>query len=71
MLGAAAISLASAMCGHGLGSAAFVATSKELSPTMAAATKGAPVDKLAVVRPPDDLTARRTKRQKRGYSRSD
>jgi hypothetical protein len=69
--GAAAISLACAMCTPRVGSAAFVAASKELSRTMKAALKGAPLKnvgaKLAVVRPADELTTRRTKRRKAGY----
>jgi hypothetical protein len=71
MLGATAISLAAAMCTPRVGNAAFVAASKELSRTMAEALKGAPVmgSKLTIARPVDELTTRRTKRQKRGYSR--
>ena len=65
---AAAVGLASAMCSNHLGPAAFVATSKELSRVMAAALKGAPLGKPTIVRPVDDLTSRRTKRQKAGYS---
>ena len=69
MEGAAAVGLACAMCAPRVGNAAFVAASKELSRTMAEALKCAPVmgSKLAVVRPVDELTTRRTKRIKRGY----
>jgi hypothetical protein len=71
-LGAAAIALACAMCAPRVGNAALVAASKELSRTMKAALRGAPPvnvgsPKLAVVRPVNELTSRRTKRQKRGY----
>jgi hypothetical protein len=72
VLGAAAVSLAAAMCAPRVGNAALVAASKELSRTMKLALKGAPPantdsPKLAVGRPVDELTSRRTKRQKRGY----
>ena len=72
MVGAAAIGLACAMCTPRVGNAAFVAASKELSRTMAEALKGAPVSvgfRPTIARPVDELTTRRTKRIKRGYSR--
>jgi hypothetical protein len=74
MLGAAAISLAASMCAPRVGNAAFVAASKELSRTMKAALKGAPPvsvgSKLTIAHPVvDELTTRRSKRIKRGYTR--
>jgi hypothetical protein len=73
-LGAAAIGLASAMCAPRVGNAAFVAASKELSRTMKAALKGAPPvsvgSKRTIAHPVvDELTTRRSKRIKRGYTR--
>jgi hypothetical protein len=73
--GALAIGLASAMVQPRVGSAAMVAASKQLSVAMKAALKGAaPVTAgskppVRLVDPVDELTTRRTKRQKAGYSR--
>jgi hypothetical protein len=72
LLGVAAVNLAEAMCAPRKRNSEMVALSREFSRTVKAALKGAPVGKLAVVRPVDELTTRRTKRQKRGYAgRSD
>jgi hypothetical protein len=72
MEGAAAVGLACAMCAPRVGNAAFVAASKELSRTMHAALKDAPISvgfRPTIARPVDELTTRSTKRQKRGYRR--